>query len=152
MIKDRQDGMLIQPKPDDTITPVDQTTLAPNALKDDQTEPKVLLESNTNANSLTNDDVHNAVEIEAEKMIYTFLGVMFGAILVGALIGSICIFTCLKCYRRNQSKRLSKAQQSNHLVFQTDAGQTEQDGASTQAKAPAPATATEAPMGMVPET
>jgi hypothetical protein len=35
MIKDRQDGMLIQPKPDDTITPVDQTTLAPNALKDD---------------------------------------------------------------------------------------------------------------------
>lgn len=69
----------------------------------------MLLESNTNANSLTNDDVHSAVEIEAEKMIYTFLGVMFGAILVGALIGSICIFTCLKCYKRNQSKRLSKA-------------------------------------------
>merc|ERR1719266_1724897 len=109
MIKDRQDGMLIQTKPEDQIAPADQTTLAPNALKDDLTEPKVLLESNTNANSLTNDDVHNAVEIEAEKMIYTFLGVMFGAILVGALIGSICIFTCLKCYKRNQSKRLRNA-------------------------------------------
>ena len=59
----------------------------------------MLLESNTN--SLTSDDVHNAVEIEAEKMIYTFLGVMFGALFVGALIGSICIFTCLKCYKRN---------------------------------------------------
>ena len=50
---------------------------------------------------MTNDDVHDAVAIEAEKMIYTFLGVMFGALLVGALIGSICIFTCLKCYKRN---------------------------------------------------
>ena len=103
LIKDRQDGMKIQTRPDDKITPVDQTTLAPNALKNDirkdQTEPNVLLKSNTDANSLTNDEVHNAVEIEAEKMIYTFLGVMFGAILIGALIGSICIFTCLKWHR-----------------------------------------------------
>ena len=35
MIKDRQDGMLIQTKPEDQIAPVDQTTQAPNALKDD---------------------------------------------------------------------------------------------------------------------
>jgi len=38
------------------------------------------------------------------------------------------------------------------LVFQTDAGQTEQDDAATQAKAPAPATTTEAPVAMAPET
>ena len=35
MIKDRQDGMKIQTRPDDKITPADQSTLAPNALKDD---------------------------------------------------------------------------------------------------------------------
>ena len=38
------------------------------------------------------------------------------------------------------------------MVFQTDVGQTEQDGATTQAQAPAPASTTEAPVGMVPET
>merc|ERR1712051_904946 len=35
MIKDRQDGMLIQTKPEDQITPEDQTTQAPNSIKDD---------------------------------------------------------------------------------------------------------------------
>ena len=36
------------------------------------------------------------------------------------------------------------------MVFQTDVGQTEQDGATTRARAPA--STTEAPVGMVPET
>ena len=33
LIKDRQDGMKIMTRPDDKINPVDQSTLAPNALK-----------------------------------------------------------------------------------------------------------------------
>ena len=107
MIKERQDGMLIAPRPadDDKIMPVDQSTLAPDALKRDtmkgEAAPNVL-QSDTNADALTTENVDSAVEIAAEKMIYTFLGVLVGAILVGVLIGCICIFTVLKCHKRNQ--------------------------------------------------
>ena len=60
-----------------------------------------------------------SVEVTADKMIYGFLGVLIVALLAGFLIGGVCIFACLKCYRRNQTKRLTEA--NNRFEFKSQA-------------------------------
>lgn len=53
----------------------------------------------------------------AEKMIYTFLGVLFVAVLVGTAIGAMCIMCVMKCCNSSQKKRLADAQKNGEYQF-----------------------------------
>lgn len=60
------------------------------------------------------------VEIALEKMIYTFLGVLIIAVIIGTCIGGICVLCVGKCCNRNQKKRLEAVQEKQNFHFRTD--------------------------------
>lgn len=39
---------------------------------------------------------------EADKMIYTFIGVLIAAVVIGTAIGAACIFGIMKCCKNDQ--------------------------------------------------
>ena len=83
-----------------------------------ENEP-IELKWDASTNTLTQESADEKVEITADKMISSFLGVLIAALLAGFLIGGVCIFACLKCYRRNQTKRLTETNNGFEFKSQT---------------------------------
>ncbi len=54
--------------------------------------------------------IETKVGVALDSMIYTFLSILAIAVIIGVAIGSICILTCMRCYRKDQKKRLEEAQ------------------------------------------
>ena len=48
------------------------------------------------------------VEIALEKMIYTFLGVLIVAVVIGTAVGGVCVLVCSKCCNKSQKKNAAK--------------------------------------------
>ena len=61
----------------------------------------------TSSDEEVEQEVEHKLEIAVEKMIYTFLGVLFVAVLAGTAIGALCIMCVMKCCRSSQKKRLA---------------------------------------------
>jgi multisubunit Na+/H+ antiporter MnhC subunit len=59
-----------------------------------------------------NDTVEHKVDVAVESMIYTFLGVLIAAVVIGVAIGGLCLLCCMRCYQRGQKRRLSEAQKN----------------------------------------
>lgn len=64
--------------------------------------------------------VEMEVEMALEKMIYTFLGVLIVAVVVGTAIGGMCVLCIGKCCNRSQKRRLEATRRRSEFHFRAD--------------------------------
>lgn len=59
----------------------------------------------------------DALQNEVHEMIYTFMGIMAIAVVIGSFIGAICVYSCQKCCSCKRKSKLAKAQETiGHFV------------------------------------
>lgn len=75
----------------------------PQSLKDDT---KVTNQSDNTV------EIEHKVDVAVESMIYTFLGVLIVAVVIGVAIGGLCLLCCMRGYQRNQKRRLTESKLS----------------------------------------
>ena len=68
-------------------------------------------------------------------MIYTFMGVLIVALIIGLAIGGICFMSISKCCKARAEKRLRDAKQNKGLEFRTNAADSIDQSNSREASA-----------------
>ena len=59
--------------------------------------------------------INSEVAHTVNDMFVSFLGVLAIAVVLGVAVGGICILACIRCYKRDQEKRLEVAQKVYRL-------------------------------------